>query len=61
MPTKIGSQPGKSAPTSQAKPAGKRGELGAGELDKVVGGMKPIGVVAPKRPTVVGDPCEGGE
>jgi hypothetical protein len=54
-------QPDKAPATPGIESPEQSDELGAEELDKVAGGMKP-NVVAPRKPVrLTGDPCEGGE
>ena len=48
--------------TSRGSRASGPGELESEDLDKVTGGMKPIGgSYAGKTPSFTGDPCDGGE
>jgi bacteriocin-like protein len=50
-------------PQPKTPPTSGKEELSANELDKVVGGLKPKtgGTTSGTRPTVIGDPCEGGQ
>jgi hypothetical protein len=50
-------------PQPKTPPTSGKEELSGNELDKVVGGLKPKtgGTTSGTRPTVIGDPCEGGQ